>query len=73
MDFDANQMTIHPSNPLAFTWSLIMIALIFIVSCTTPYVLVFQLDGTTDAFSDFTDMLFILDIFFNFNIGYIDE
>lgn len=66
-------MTIHPSNPIAFAWSMIMIALIFIVSVTTPYTLVFQLEGTTDYFSDFSDILFIIDIFVNFNLGYIDD
>lgn len=46
-----------------------MLLLIFSVAVTTPYNLVFALEGEIDYFENFGDIVFICDILVNFNVG----
>lgn len=46
-----------------------MLMLIFSVAATTPYNLVFALEGEVDYFENFGDVMFMLDIIMNFNVG----
>lgn len=63
----------HPDNVYVWAWDMGLLAVLIAVFPLVPMLLAFeQLHGPLAPFEQACDILFVVDIFKNFNVGYVD-